>query len=561
MLIFFSHLTASSQDCPFIYENITPFSANHFQTNLTRNGTLFFEGLSVNNPVDSSLNIAFIGGLWIGGLYPDGQLGLAATQYGIYSEQVDFFPGPIDNITGQVVENYCEDYDKSWIVNKAEILAHIEDYNDNFIIDNPIENIFAWPAYRNDFFETYNGFELPAENTEWASFFDKNNNGAYEPDLGEYPIAPDDSFLIPQTIAWTVINDLADEHTEAKHGDPLHIEVQYSLWTYQCNNNPLLENTLFTELKIFNKSEQKLDSVFVGLFMDFDIGCPDDDFIGCITNQNSFFAYTEDDFDGGEAFWINCTDIPNFGTKPPMVSVTMLNNSLDVFNSFYKSQGSLIPELVSPGNAGEYYNLLTGRFRGGRPIVNDFEYGYDQFEEGGFDTTLYLFPGDPNISEEWSMPYSGSIHSRPIGIHKIGQLAQKEISTLNTALSLHQDSTIENHQQYYLMKDNIEAIQNLYDSNFVTIPCNAPTLRGETPEAITIYPNPNSEGILQIDFKETMVLPNIKLYHINGQFLYEWKNWTTNSEIQLPDLIDGIYILDIKTTTNSVVHKLLIRNL
>ena len=114
--------------------------------------------------------------------------------------------------------------------------------------------------------------------------------------MGEYPTAPYDSNLIPEILAWTVINDLADLHEET-NGNPLHIEVQYSLWTYQCFENPLLENTLFTEHKIINKSGQELDSVFVGFFTDFDIGCWDDDFIGSIPSQNSFFAYNADDFD------------------------------------------------------------------------------------------------------------------------------------------------------------------------------------------------------------------------------------------------------------------------
>ncbi len=73
---------------------------------------------------------------------------------------------------------------------------------------------------------------------------------------------------------------------------------------------------------------------------------------------------------------------------------------------------------------------------------------------------------------------------------------------------------------------------------------------------ISLYPNPSTDK-LYIDLGSKEEIATIEIYTINSVKIKTIENYTSNSSINVSDLISGTYILQIKTTGNNVVKQLL----
>lgn len=92
------------------------------------------------------------------------------------------FPGPFSD-QGSI--NYK--YNKVWSVKKWEIQSTINDYEDNQQIDNiPSLNILTWPGNKNPLSLELDGLDWNENN--YAPFYDRNNDGIYNPFEGDYPV-------------------------------------------------------------------------------------------------------------------------------------------------------------------------------------------------------------------------------------------------------------------------------------------------------------------------------------------------------------------------------------
>ncbi len=135
-----------------------------------------------------------------------------------------------------------------------------------------------------------------------APYVDVNNNGVYDPvpdangfpdaRLGDYPgIAGADQVM------WLVVNDLDSSRAYYLSGSPpIGIEERITLWAYGGAMNPL-GNVVFKRIELINHSGYELDSMYVSVFADPDIGDYRDDLIGCDSVQSLAFAYNGSDED------------------------------------------------------------------------------------------------------------------------------------------------------------------------------------------------------------------------------------------------------------------------
>ncbi len=125
-----------------------------------------------------------------------------------------------------------------------------------------------------------------------APFYDLNDNGIYEPALGETPgIANADQ------VAWYACNDVDETITRNAYGSPaIGLEIQGTVWGYEQPNSPLGQ-AIFKRYRIINKSEFMIDSMFVGHYSDMDIGAYTDDYAGCDTLLNMGYIYNASPFD------------------------------------------------------------------------------------------------------------------------------------------------------------------------------------------------------------------------------------------------------------------------
>lgn len=133
------------------------------------------------------------------------------------------------------------------------------------------------------------------------------------PDYANWPVAdgaPVDEEGNPKILGdqmcWSVFNDAdaAGHINDAAGTQPLGIEVQQSAFGFARGG--ALGNTLFLKYKIINKGTNTLDSTFVALWADPDLGDASDDLVGCDTIVSLGYCYNE----GGDT---------DYGSKPPAV--------------------------------------------------------------------------------------------------------------------------------------------------------------------------------------------------------------------------------------------------
>ena len=500
-------------------------SGNSVSATISNGGDLFFDGDEGNFHVPADVeplrSTIFAAGLWMGAFDEAQNLRISAQSFGRYSNTFDYTPGPLNPDDGENVEDNCEHFNKIWKVEKADILSHLEDYQGDGVIENPIPSIFGWPGNNNENFFFYNDFELPENPQKWAPFVDLNNNGNYEPQLGEYP-HPDNVInnLIPEQITWSVFNDHTDRgpFSSDSEGVPLKVEIQLTSWNFHCIGNHVLEHTLFTSYKLINRSQELLDSMYVGLFVDFDNGCPLDDFVGSAPEQDGFYVYNSDALDG-ESSANDCAGIETYGDNPPAQSVAFLNRSLDKFMYFHGGGGVLPPPNANhlpPENPTEFYNYLSGSWTDGSPLTYGGD-GRDPLNQA----TDHAFPGNPTDENAWSQITEGFGDGdfRTIGSTYIGEFEPGQSLKFNLAHTYHGYSTLDHLECADQTYTELAQMQQMYDMQF-NFWCNdiVADVDETLYQGIEIAPNPNG-GIFQIKSK-LQNIDEIKIYDSLGRLVY-----------------------------------------
>ncbi|MCK4716397.1 MAG: hypothetical protein KAT54_06290 [Candidatus Marinimicrobia bacterium] len=114
---------------------------------------------------------------------------------------------------------------------------------------------------------------------------------------------------------WFVCNDAnAEKHSYLFSTEPIGVECQYTL--FGVDSIAGLQDVMFVRVLLINKGNIKLDSTYVGIWSDPDIGDANDDLAGCDTLWNLGYAYN------GE------TPDDDYGTKIPAVGYQLLQGPL-----------------------------------------------------------------------------------------------------------------------------------------------------------------------------------------------------------------------------------------
>lgn len=141
----------------------------------------------------------------------------------------------------------------------------------------------------------------------------KGDNSESNPDYSDWPVdqgAPVDALGNPRIfgdqMAWSVFNDAdpTNHVNDAASTAPLGLEVQMSAFGFARGG--ALGNTVFFKYIIINKGSNTLDSTFVSLWADPDLGDASDDLVGCDTLLSLGFCYNS----GSDA---------TYGSAPPAV--------------------------------------------------------------------------------------------------------------------------------------------------------------------------------------------------------------------------------------------------
>jgi len=411
----------------------------------------FYDGyFKVPYQSEKSPSTIFAAGPWIGG-FVGNELRLSGQTYASSTNR-DLYVGPLS--PGAIPYNLCDAFNHVWAVDRNEIIQHIEDFTIDGIVNDTLASIFGWPAQGNIYFEQFNGFQLPSDHVGgWASFVDLNQNGIYEPDLGEYPdVLLKGKSVIPEEIAWMVFNDQGP-HLHS-HAIPLGVEMQLTVFGFSCEDNPVLNQTVFNTYKIINQGNERIDSTYFGIWSDYDLGCASDDYLGCDSTRNSEFVYN-DEVDGSVG--IECTSgQATYGVHPPVQSMTYLSPPM---NSFTIEQYQDIGNPIWPSyqNASEQYRLLAGTWPDGTPIRKG---GIGYQVSSDYPITKYLFDGDPRDSTQWTWWNDGPKGTDPRSISStyLSSIPSGDFKTVETAYTFHLDTTLDHLGQLGPMYENLDSL-------------------------------------------------------------------------------------------------------
>lgn len=345
----------------------------------------------------------YAAGLWIGGLTPDNVLKFAGELYPTSTH--DFFPGPLGT-NGQVSQATATVFNHVWKVDRADVVQHLAYFaclagpDCNAEVEYPSYTIpqafFEWPAHGN--VDEGQAYLL-------ADFIDFDGDGYYDPNMGDAPCIPGDQAL------FCIYNDMLDTHT-ASGGLPIGVEVQMTPFAF-ASSDPAINNTIFVRYRIFNRGTQSLQQTLIGIFADFDLGCPYDDYLQCDVGRSLFYVLNGDDVDE------DC-QVTGYGAQPPAFGIAVIKGPLmdpdgsdntDVgtlpgyngtgfgdgiadnerygLGHFMYSQGSDLTGL--PSSPAQFYQYLRSIWKDGTPLTYSGD-GYSQ--EADAVTARFAFPGD-----------------------------------------------------------------------------------------------------------------------------------------------------------------------
>ena len=113
---------------------------------------------------------------------------------------------------------------------------------------------------------------------------------------------------------WWVFNDKGNIHTETS-GDPIGMEIKAQAFAFATNDE--VNSMTFYNYELINRSTQTLTNTYFGVYLDSDIGCSFDDYVGCDVQRGLGYCYNGNAIDAiGCGSWTT-----PIGENPPAIGV------------------------------------------------------------------------------------------------------------------------------------------------------------------------------------------------------------------------------------------------
>ena len=342
-------------------------------------------------PPNSGKNISFLSSVWMSGYDGSGQLHVAAQTY--RQNGNDYWPGPLDN-NDTLTYATSQKWAKIWKVFRSDI-QYFQSLSVHSLTNTPAA-ILTWPAAGNLNAAGNGGAPLVIATTaSMAPFVDVNSNGIYEPLLGDYPDIKGDEAL------WWVFSDNGPTHTET-NGKPLGVEVHTMCYGY--GRGTLIDNVIYYEYTVTNKSLRNYTNFRIALFSDADLGYFNDDFIGFDSVRRMGILYNGTADDGAFA----SHPANSYGTHVPVTGITLMQMPGDAGAAhvpvgnfdYYNNDNSGIG---NPTVDTEFNNYIRGKWRNGNRYTKDFVgHSLPPLPTGTGPVVNYVYPGDPSDTSQWS---------------------------------------------------------------------------------------------------------------------------------------------------------------
>ncbi|MFA5803373.1 MAG: T9SS type A sorting domain-containing protein [Melioribacteraceae bacterium] len=377
--------TGSPAATKFNINNISTFFQNDGQSDLSNTGDSGFQF-----PIGSGKTVFFESGFLYGGLV-NKEWRVSGSTYNRGQVPGRILPGGVGespSLPNVRIFRVRRDYKDPQADYSKEILD--ENKTKDAIYAQYDKDWTEWPAKRSAVDPSDQG----------APFDDKDGNGFYDP-AKDIPGVPGSD----QTIFF-VANDTDPTQSQKLYGSVgLGLEMQATIWGY--NQQTALGDALFRKYTLINKGGNKVDSMYVCMWSDPDLGGDaGDDFAGSDTTLSLGFIYNGDDSD------------PSYGQYIPssgfdfMQGPIIPGNATDkaIFKGKYRSSYTNMPMTA--------FFMFTQSFPVyGDPALGSYQNGALQVKrlfEGKVGTTgtkfvdpttgkttKFFTPGDPVTGKGW----------------------------------------------------------------------------------------------------------------------------------------------------------------
>lgn len=367
-------------------------------------------------PNGTSKSISSTGAIWMSGYDGSNQLHVAAQTYRQAGN--DYWPGPLD-ASGALTYTTSQQWAKIWKVNRTDI-QHFQHLiaNGTASATTIPAAIWTWPAKGNANAQGNAGAALTIT-TDMAPFIDVNADGTYQPLLGDYPDVKGDQAL------WWVFSDNGPVHTQS-NGTPLKVEVHAMAYAY--NRGTVIDNVIYYEYTVKNKSANNYTNFRIGQLADVDLGTFNDDYIGFDSTRSMGYVYNGNNIDG------------QYGTSIPMAGVMILGLTGGATATragsftYYNNDNSLIG---NPTTATDFDYYLRSRLRTGQHVTNDYA-GPGTISRGygpGPDEK-FVYSGDVADINGWSECRAGNLAGDRRFVIASGDITFNAGSTVTLTMAL-----------------------------------------------------------------------------------------------------------------------------
>jgi hypothetical protein len=473
---------------------------NNVKALITANGPLFYDG-GLNKfevPKGGNKSTVFAASAWIGGI-SDNNLYLAAETY--RQQGIDIQSGPVLSNYTQATNQY---WNRVWSIKKIDIQTFLYNVQNNLSVNTPqFIDILEWPAKGN--------VKVGDTTQGYAPFIDANSNGKYEPLLGDYPQIKGDMML------YSVMNDDLSTHTESG-GTPMKIEIHRSSYAYQANKH--LNNSIFVDYKVINKSNRQYDSLLFASWVDYDLGQYTDDYIGSDVSRNMIYGYNGDASDEG---------MLGYGTTPPAQACILLSH--DLYNSKYYQNDNTING--NPSIPEHYYYYMKSRDKSNAELSKNGT------------PVRYYFDGNPCAQTGWweGVDTFGPGDRRILGTIPPQFLAPDAELNITMAFVYARANSGDHLSSVCALQDAVDEVKTWYNNRSTGLKEKIIYQSG-----VAVYPNPTN-GLLHVN-TENHTLSSVTIMDLAGKSVL---NATSTNTIDVSMLDAGIYYIQL-SDKNGLVH-------
>ena len=489
---------------------------------------------------DSGRAEIFTSTLWMNGVDEGGN---AHGAIGAYRDS-GFIDGPIAQIYNSAYYHY---YNRVFKVTQTQI-AIFRSLSFPTTVNLVDSSILYWPGKGNP--SVLNDYSVSIDSF-LAPFIDVNGNGIYDPLQGDYP-----AFLGDQAIFF-VFNDVNGTRNVVNCLS-MGIEIRGLATCFNDTspgnipyNKRALNNSIFVQYEIENKSQHTYADFDIAQWLDPDIGCFQDDYVGCDSARNLMFAYN------GSANDKDCYPELGFGTLPVALGVQLLSEPMNVFGYFSGDGGA--PFNTIPIGDDSLCSTFLGYSEGYWSDTIPFTYGGIGYNPEG-NRTKFLFSGDPTDSSQWSEVSNHDLAGdrRMFGATDSLHLTPGQTINFTVAFTTSFDSTSNHISIVDTLKIDADSIRAFYLHHI--LPGQQTLGVKELPNAnlftVHIYPNPTNNNVT---IESSDVIQTIQLMDIEGRVILHKTIGATKMVLPVNALAKGVYLLNVQGVDVSVVRKLVIQ--